>query len=138
MNAQCLYKWWSTLKSAVFESSSSLPPLLDKGDALVCDSVGKADYCQPISIAISPGIRYLSPTCHPPESRTSFVFRSMDVRRLLLDQAIGYVYTFAEDILNSSPCLGVVYLRLRRLGSFLAAGDWLMSLQFRKVHSPPQ
>ena len=45
MNAQCLHKWWSTLKSAVFGSSSdsSLPPLIGAGGGQVCESVGKAD-----------------------------------------------------------------------------------------------
>ena len=33
----------STLKSAVFDSSLSLPPLVSEGDGLVCESVGKAD-----------------------------------------------------------------------------------------------
>ena len=44
MNAQCLHKWWSTLKPAVFGSSSdsSLPPLIRAGGGLVCESVGKA------------------------------------------------------------------------------------------------
>ena len=36
-------KWWSTLKSAVFGSSSSLPPLVIEGGGLVCELVGKAD-----------------------------------------------------------------------------------------------
>ena len=40
---QSLHKWWSTLKSAVFGSSSSLPPLVSEGGGLVCESVGKAD-----------------------------------------------------------------------------------------------
>ena len=43
MNVQSLHKWWSTLKSAVFGSSSSLPPLVSEGGGLVCESVGKAD-----------------------------------------------------------------------------------------------
>ena len=45
MNAQCPHKWWPTLKSAVFGSSSdsSLPPLIGAGGGLVCESVGKAD-----------------------------------------------------------------------------------------------
>ena len=43
MNVQSPYKWWSTLKSAVFGSSSSLPPLVSEGGGLVCESVGKAD-----------------------------------------------------------------------------------------------
>ena len=43
MNVQSPPKWWSTLKSAVFGSSSSLPPLVREGVGLVCESVGKAD-----------------------------------------------------------------------------------------------
>ena len=43
MNVQSPHKWWSTLKSAVFGSSSSLPPIVSKGGRLVCKSVGKAD-----------------------------------------------------------------------------------------------
>ena len=43
MNAQHPHKRWSTLKSAVFGSSSSLPPFVCGGSGLVCESVGKAD-----------------------------------------------------------------------------------------------
>ena len=45
MNAQCPNKWWSTLKSAVFCSSSdsSLPHRIGAGGGQVCESVGKAD-----------------------------------------------------------------------------------------------
>ena len=45
MNAQYPHKWWSTLKSAVFGSSSdsSLPPLIGAGGGLVCESVVKVD-----------------------------------------------------------------------------------------------
>ena len=45
MNAQCPHKWWSTLKSDVFGSSSdsSLPPLIGLSGGLVSESVGKAD-----------------------------------------------------------------------------------------------
>ena len=43
MNVQSPHKWWSTLKSAVFGSSSSLPPLIGECGGLVCESVGKAD-----------------------------------------------------------------------------------------------
>ena len=42
MNVQSPHKWWSTLKSAVFGSSSSLPPLVSEGGGQVCESVGKA------------------------------------------------------------------------------------------------
>ena len=40
MNVQSPHKWWSTLKSAVFDSSSSLPLLVREGGGLVCESVG--------------------------------------------------------------------------------------------------
>ena len=36
MNVQSPYKWWSTLKSALFGSSSALPPLVSEGGGLVC------------------------------------------------------------------------------------------------------
>ena len=43
MNVQSPHKWWSTLKSAVFSLSLSLPPFVSRGWGLVCESVGKAD-----------------------------------------------------------------------------------------------
>ena len=42
-NIQSPHKWWSTQKSAVFSSSSALPPLVSEGGGLVCESIGKAD-----------------------------------------------------------------------------------------------
>ena len=43
MNVQSPHRWWSTLKYAVFGSSSSLPPLVSEGGGHVCESVGEAD-----------------------------------------------------------------------------------------------
>ena len=43
LNVQSPHKWWSTLKSTEFGSSSSLPPLVSEGGRLVWKSVGKAD-----------------------------------------------------------------------------------------------
>ena len=43
LNVQSHRTWWSTLKSAVFGSSSSLPPLISEGGGLVCELVGRAD-----------------------------------------------------------------------------------------------
>ena len=88
MNAQCSHKWWSTLKSAVFGSSSdsSLPPLIGAGGDLVCESVGKADLLS----AHFDGKQSRDPvdlpsTCHQSPSLTTFAFRSLEVKRLLLD-----------------------------------------------------
>ena len=55
MNVQSPHKWWSTLKSAVFGSSSSLPPIVSEGGELVCESVGKAEaFPQPL-FRLTPG-----------------------------------------------------------------------------------
>ena len=35
MNVQSSHKWWSTLNSAVFGTSMSLPPLVSEGGGLV-------------------------------------------------------------------------------------------------------
>ena len=43
MNINSPHKLWYTLKSAEFDSSSSLPPLVSEGCGLVCGSFGKAD-----------------------------------------------------------------------------------------------
>ena len=83
MNVQSPHKWWSTLKSAVFGSSSSLPPLVNESGGLVCESVGKADllsdhlgskqYRESVDLPL---------TCHPSPSLTTFAFRTSEARRL--------------------------------------------------------
>ena len=60
MNAQCPHKWWSTLKSAVFGSSSdsALPPLIG-GEGVVVSCVSlleRQSCCHHILIVSSPGI----------------------------------------------------------------------------------
>ena len=76
MNVQFPHKWWSTLKSAVFGSRSSLPPLISEGGGLVCESVGKADLLsdhfdsKQCREAVD-----LPLTCHPSPSLTTFAFR---------------------------------------------------------------
>ena len=44
MNVHSPHKRCSTLKSAVFGSTSSLPPFVSEDGGLVCESVGKADF----------------------------------------------------------------------------------------------
>ena len=43
MNVHSRHKWRSTLKFAVFGSSSALPLLVSEGGGLVCESIGKVD-----------------------------------------------------------------------------------------------
>ena len=88
MNAQCPHKWWSTLKSALFGSSSdsSLPPLVGAGGGLDCESVGKADMLSAhFDGKQSRDPVDLSSTCHPSPSLSTSAFRSRKVKRLLLD-----------------------------------------------------
>ena len=86
MNVRSPHKWWSTLKSAVFGLSSSLPPLVREGGGLVCESVGKADLLSDhYDSKQSREAVDLPLTCNPSLSLTTFAFRSCEVRRLLLD-----------------------------------------------------
>ena len=86
MNAQSPYKWWSTLKSAVFGLSLSLPPLVREGGGLVCESVAKADLLSDYFDGQQSRESVDLPlTCHLSSRLTAFVFRSSAVRRLLLD-----------------------------------------------------
>ena len=86
MNVQSPHKWWSILKSAVFGSSSSLPPLVGPGGELVCESVGKADLLSDhFDSKESRESADLLVTCHPSPSLITFAFRLSEVKRLLLD-----------------------------------------------------
>ena len=129
MNAQCPHKWWSTLKSAVFGSSSdsSLPPLIVAGGGLVCESVWKADLLSAhFDGKLSKDPVDLPPTCHPSPSLTTFAFRSREVKRLLLDldsyggtDPLGIFPLFLKKTaVVLAPRLAVVFQRLLRLGSF--------------------
>ena len=124
-NAQCPHKWWSTLKSAVFGSSSdsSLPPLIWEGGGLVYESVGKADMLSghfdgkqsrdPVDLPSS---------CHPSPSLTSFAFRLWEVKQLLLDldyyggtDPLGMFSLFLKKTaVVLAPRLAVVFRRLLR------------------------
>ena len=76
----------STLKSAVFRLSSSLPSLIGGGGGLVSDSVGKADLLSDYFDGKQPRESVDLPlTCHLSPSLIAFAFRSIEVRRLLLD-----------------------------------------------------
>ena len=129
MNALSPHTWWSTLKSAVFGSSSSLPPLVGGGSGLVCESVGKADLLsdhfdgkharEPVDLPL---------TCHPSPRLTSFAFRSSEVRRFLLnldpcggtDQLGMFPLSGKRTADVLAPCINVVFRRLVRLSSFPA------------------
>ena len=86
MNVQFPHKLWFTLKSAVFGTSSSLPPLVNEGGGLVCESVCMADLLSDhFDSKHSMETVGLPLTCHPSPCLTTFAFRSREVKRLLLD-----------------------------------------------------
>ena len=129
MNVQSPHKWCSTLKSAVFGSSSSLPPLISVGGALVCESVGKADLLSDhFDSKQSREAVDLQLTCHPSPSLCTIAFRSSEVRRLLLDldpyggtDPLGMFPLFLKRTADvMAPRLSVVFRRLVRLGSLPA------------------
>ena len=68
---------WSTLKSVMFGSSSSLPPLVSEDGGLVCESVGKGDLLSDhFDSKQSREAVDLPLTCHTSHSLTTFAFRS--------------------------------------------------------------
>ena len=98
-------------KSAVFGSSSSLPPLVREGDGLVCESVGNTDLLTDhFDIKQSREAVDLLLTCHPSNSFTTFPFRSSEVRRFLLDL----------DPYGGTDPLGMFPLFLKRTADVMA------------------
>ena len=103
INAKSPHKLWSTLKSAVFGLSSSLPPLVGGGGGLVCQSVGEADLLSDhFDGKQSRESVDLLLTRHLSLRLTSFAFRSSEVRLLFLDldpywgsDPIEYVSSFS-------------------------------------------
>ena len=121
------HRWWQTLKTSVFGSTSSLPPLIS-GDGTVVNS--PKDKCELLSSAFkakqSDQVLDLPPTCFPQPSITSFAFRSSKVLSLLsdLDSQGG---TDPNDIFPLflketrhvlAPKLSVIFRKLIRSGDF--------------------
>ena len=78
MNAWFPHKWWSSLKSSVFGSSSSLYPLVGEGSGLMCESVGKADLLPDrFESKQSMGQSICHSPCHPSPSLITITFRSV-------------------------------------------------------------
>ena len=103
MNVQSPHKWWSTLKSAVFGSSSALPPLVSEDGGLVCESIGKADLLSDhFDSKQSREAADLKVTCHPSPTLATFAFRSREVRRLLLFKKRRILQRNSESPYSSS------------------------------------
>ena len=117
--------------TAVFCSSSLLPPLVSEGGGLVCESVSNADLLPDhFDSKQSREAIDLPLTCHLCPGLTTFAFRSSEVRRLLLDldlyggtDTLGMNPLFLKRTADvMAPSLSVVFWRLVGLGSFPACG----------------
>ena len=106
-----------------------MSPIVSEGGGLVCESVIKADLLSDhIDSKKSREAVDLSLTCHPSPSFTTFVFRSSEVRRLLLDldpyggtDPLGmFPLCLKRTAGVMAPRLSVVFRRSVRLVSFLA------------------
>ena len=106
-----------------------MPPFVNEGGGLVCESVGMADLLPDnFNSKKSREAVDLPLTCHPSASLSTFAFRSREVRLLLLDMdpyggtdPLGMFPLFLKrtaDIMG--PHLGVVFRRIVRLGNFPA------------------
>ena len=127
LNAQSSHKWWSTLKTAVFGSHSSLPPLNGGGGGLLYEPGGKAALLAAhFDSKQSRENIELPPTCHPSPGLSSFAFRSREVKALLRDldpyggtDPLGMFPLFLREVADVlAPRLSVVFRKLLRLGSF--------------------
>ena len=101
MNDRSPHRLWSTLKSAVFCSSSSLPPLVGPGGGLVSESFGKADLLSDhFDRKQSRESVDLLVTCHPSPSLIASAFRSSEVKRLLLAWTLTVALTLLVCFLS--------------------------------------
>ena len=140
------HMWWYTLKSAVFGSSSSLPPFVGGRVDRWASRLVRLICCQIILMASSPeNLLDLLLTCHTYPRLTTFAFRSGEVRHLLLDldpyggtdplDMFSLFLKRTTDVL--APVLEKCFGGLFDWVVSLLSGDRPMSLQFRKVHRPP-
>ena len=115
----------------MFGLSSSLPPLVGGSGGLVCESVGKTDMLsdnfdgkqsrQSVDLAL---------TCHPSPRRTTFAFRSREVRCLLLNSTVLLCCQLPTDFHNISIIKVFERLVAVRLGRFMERSGVLPTTQF--------
>ena len=121
------HKWWTTLKSSIFGSDSSMPPLMTSSGAVsnaprdrseLLSDVFKSKQCS--------DTLELPPTCFPEASLKRFALKSKEIHKLLSDldphgglDSNGLLPIFLKK--NSAflaPKLAVVFRILIRSGDF--------------------
>ena len=126
-NATQPHKWWSSLKTAVFGVSPSIPPLLSSDGSLVSDHNKRARLLMSqFDSKQSRDTVALPPTCHPIASFTKFAFRSKELFIILHDldeyggtDPLGMFPLFLKKIADVlAPKLSIIFRKLIKLGSF--------------------
>ena len=80
------YKWWSTLKSALFGVEGTVPLLLKLGGSLThCPKDKSTLFGDVFDSKQSNGKLTMPQSCFPVPKLTTLVFRSWEIRSLLLD-----------------------------------------------------
>ena len=153
MDALWPHKWWSTLKSSVFGSSSdsSLPPLLGGGEVVVLSGlwVGREGRNDVVPFLLVDGKHYWDPiyidlpsTCHQSPSLTTFTFRSWEVRHscwiwipmVAMTHWVCFLF-FWWGQLMFWPLISLWHFGCSFVWvALLFAGEWLISPQFQRVH----
>ena len=119
-SASSAHAWWVTLKESVFGVDSSIPPLRAVGDALVLDPALKAELLtEHFDGKQSRDSVALPLSCHPEPKFCSFVFKSREVERILLDldvhdgvDPLFFPLFFVELAEVITPKLSMVFHRL--------------------------
>ena len=147
MNVHSPHKWWSTLKSAVFGSCSSLAPLVSEGGGQVRESVGKADLLSDHfdRKQSREAVHLLLKTCHPSPSLPTLSFRSIEVRRLLLDldpygstdPLVMFPLFFKRTDVMASHLWVMFWRHVRLQAVSRLTGDRPTLPQFRKFYHHP-
>ena len=121
------HKWWSTLKSAVFGSQPSIPPLLDSSGELVTRPVDKANLLMShFDSKLSHNTLQLNENTESVPILTSMAFKSKEVERLLLDldthggtDPVGMFPLFLKETAAVlAPKVSAVFRLLVRTGIF--------------------
>ena len=121
------YKFWTTLKSALFGNDSSIPPLLKPDGSITHSPEAKATLLADVFDGKQSNENLTLPdSCFPEPRLSKLAFRSSEVKKLLLDlDAYGgtdpngiFPLFFKKTAEYLAPKLSVIFRKLARSGSF--------------------
>ena len=121
------HKWWTALKSSLFGTESTMPPLCSSDGSVIFDPVLKANLLSDVFVGKQSSTELNLPaTCFPEPLLKTIAFKSSELKDYLLEldafggtDPDGFFPLFFKkigDIL--APKLAVVFRQLLRSGSF--------------------